>query len=96
MVFSILSVVPVMVVVAGVERKASADCASDQGAERSADETPCHTTTRGLIPGGRGPERCAGAEARDQLFANADFTAAGEPELHAGNILSCQLSAVSL
>jgi hypothetical protein len=22
------------------------------------------------------------------LFANADFTAAGEPELHAGNILS--------
>jgi hypothetical protein len=39
-VLPLLSVVPVMIVVAGDKRKASANRASDQGAEGSSEQTP--------------------------------------------------------
>jgi hypothetical protein len=55
-------IVPVMEVVAA-NREGSADSASDQRAKGSTDQTPCHTTSRGLIPGGSRPERRACAKA---------------------------------
>jgi hypothetical protein len=62
-VLPLLSVVPVMIVVAGDKRKASANRASDQGAEGSSEQTPRHTTTRGLVSRCSRPERRASAEA---------------------------------
>jgi hypothetical protein len=56
-----------MIVVAA-DGEASADRASDQGAKRSADQTCCHTATRGLISRSCSPERCACAEADQSAY----------------------------
>lgn len=66
--FALLRVVPVVPVMPVVEvvadsREGVADRASDQGAEGSADQTPCHASAAGLISGGGGTEGRARAEA---------------------------------
>ncbi len=57
-----LSIVPIAIVVAA-DGEGSADRASDQGAEGSADQAAGHTTARGLVSSSSCPERRARAEA---------------------------------